>query len=192
MFDKKDADGRIALALLPRNITEQWSRRFINYWFFLHCYTFRFFFFLINTSSQLTDFTEYTEKVKMALKFRPALFICDVQERFRSAIYAYPEVISGSAKTLKFFKAMDLPVFVTTQNRAKLGNTVKELDVTGAVADVDKTKFSMVVPELMSKLDRDTKEVAIVGIESHICVLQTTIDLIKGMCATFYATSSII
>ena len=47
---------------------------------------------------------------------------------------------------------------------------------------IDKTAFSMMVPELRQELASaspyQTFEVAIVGIESHICVTQTALDLI--------------
>ncbi|KAF5115580.1 hypothetical protein DV495_002328 [Geotrichum candidum] len=114
-----------------------------------------------------------------ALRLRPAIFVCDIQERFRSVIYSYPEVITTSARLLKAASFLQLPVYVTTQNRAKLGDTVAELDVSGAVANVDKTRFSMYVPGIADKLPKGTP-VGIVGIESHICVLQTTIDLLNG------------
>ncbi|KAF5119402.1 hypothetical protein DV452_001701 [Geotrichum candidum] len=115
-----------------------------------------------------------------ALRLRPAIFVCDIQERFRSVIYSYPEVITTSARLLKAASFLQLPVYVTTQNRAKLGDTVAELDVSGAVANVDKTRFSMYVPGIADKLPKGTP-VGIVGIESHICVLQTTIDLLNGL-----------
>lgn len=114
-----------------------------------------------------------------SLAFRPAIFICDIQDAFRKAIHCYPEVISTSRRVLAAAKILDLPVYVTTQNKARLGNTVSELDVSKAVADVDKTKFSMYVGGIKANLPQGDP-VAIVGIESHVCVLQTAIDLIRG------------
>lgn len=114
-----------------------------------------------------------------ALRMKPAIFVCDIQERFRSAIHNYPEVISTSKRILAAAKILDLPVYVTTQNKAKLGETVSELDVSNSVVDLDKTKFSMYLPDLAAKLPSGTP-VGIIGIESHVCVLQTAIDLIKG------------
>ena len=46
---------------------------------------------------------------------------------------------------------------------------------------MDKTAFSMMVPELRSRLTEASSEpyqVAIVGIETHICVTQTALDLL--------------
>ena len=51
------------------------------------------------------------------------------------------------------------------------------------VVHADKSAFSMWIPEVkeaMAKLPGEGKrEVVIVGIESHICVTQTTLDLLK-------------
>lgn len=79
-----------------------------------------------------------------------------------------------------------MPVFITTQSRSKLGNTVAELQerLTGPHirADVDKTLFSMITPEIEKLLPASGSpplDVIIVGIETHICVTQTTLDLLE-------------
>jgi nicotinamidase-related amidase len=113
--------------------------------------------------------------------------ICDLQEKFRSAIYEYGRVISTTQKLLKACQILDIPVFATTQLRAKLGETCSELGLDSPEgiqthAHVDKSAFSMFVPEIrdaFKKLDGEKREVIIVGIESHICVTQTTLDLLR-------------
>lgn len=76
---------------------------------------------------------------------------------------------------------------MTTQNKAKLGPVVAELQplIEGAAVQADKTLFSMVTPEIhshgvlaLSTSSPGPREVAIVGIESHICVTQTALDLL--------------
>ena len=50
------------------------------------------------------------------------------------------------------------------------------------IAHVDKSAFSMWVPEIQKafkELGSEKREVVIVGIESHICVTQTTLDLLR-------------
>lgn len=81
---------------------------------------------------------------------------------------------------------LQIPVYITTQSRAKLGNTVPELQshLTGPHirADIDKTLFSMITPEIEALLPSGTNtslDVIIVGIETHICVTQTTLDLLE-------------
>ncbi|KAG8627619.1 hypothetical protein KVT40_005102 [Elsinoe batatas] len=118
---------------------------------------------------------------------RPALFICDLQEKFRPAIYEYAKVISTTQKMLKASKILDIPVFATTQLKGKLGETCSELgldapDGVQTRSHADKSKFSMCVPEVQKAFEAlgpEKKEVIIVGIESHICVTQTTLDLLR-------------
>jgi len=121
---------------------------------------------------------------KTGLIRNPALFICDVQERFRPAIYEFPKVISTSKKMLQACGPLQIPVYITTQNRARLGETVSELQpyLSGSHirADVDKTLFSMITPEIGEKLRvGDPVDAVIVGIEAHVCVTQTALDLIR-------------
>ncbi|KAI1268460.1 Isochorismatase hydrolase [Xylariaceae sp. FL1019] len=98
---------------------------------------------------------------------KSAIFVCDLH-------------LLTSQKVLKAAKILQLPVFVTTQNGAKLGGTVPEIEalINDAVVNVDKTLFSMATPEVVAKLP-EKGEVVIVGIESHICVTQTTLDLLS-------------
>ncbi|KGO73777.1 Aldolase-type TIM barrel [Penicillium italicum] len=111
--------------------------------------------------------------------------ICDIQEKFR-AIYEFPKLVSTTDKMLRAASTLQIPVYITTQSRAKLGNTVPELQqhLTGPhiLADVDKTLFSMITPEIEKLLpapDSTPLDVIVVGIETHICVTQTTLDLLK-------------
>jgi len=96
-------------------------------------------------------------------------------------------VITTTQKLLKACQILDIPVFATTQLRAKLGETCSELgldspDGIKTHAHADKSAFSMFVPEIrdaFKKLGGEKREVIIVGIESHICVTQTTLDLLR-------------
>ncbi|KAH9867921.1 hypothetical protein IAQ61_007226 [Plenodomus lingam] len=119
----------------------------------------------------------------------PALFVCDLQEKFRPAIHAFPKVVATTQKLLKASQILNIPVFATTQNRARLGETCPELklDAPGGIKTVchlDKTLFSMITPEVQQSLDSLKAEgplsCILVGIESHICITQTTIDLLNA------------
>lgn len=123
---------------------------------------------------------------------RPAIFVCDIQEKFRTAIYGFSELVSTSRRVLEAAKILDLPVYVTTQNKAKLGDTVKELEpyVSRAKVDADKTKFSMWIDEISSALPPKSS-VAIIGIESHVCVLQTIKDLVSHGHEVYFVADAI-
>ncbi|KAG5297851.1 isochorismatase family hydrolase [Histoplasma ohiense] len=115
----------------------------------------------------------------------PALFICDIQEKFRPVIYEFSKIITTASKLLRAAKPLNIPIYITTQNRARLGTTVSELGPyidpatnPNVRADLDKTLFSMVTPELKAQFPAQPLDAIIVGIESHICVTQTTLDLL--------------
>ena len=88
-----------------------------------------------------------------------------------------PHSITTAQKMLRAATILSIPVYVTTQNRAKLGNTCPDLEIENAVVNADKTSFSMWVPSIARHFSSSSpSEIAIVGIESHICVVQTTLD----------------
>ena len=109
---------------------------------------------------------------------RPVLFLCDMQTAFAKAIHGWESVVATSAKLVEAASILSIPVVVTTQSRAKLGDTIPELKPKTTLVDADKTLFSMCLPEVLDKLEPKSS-IAIVGIESHICVTQTTLDLLK-------------
>ena len=88
---------------------------------------------------------------------------------------------------LRACKILDIPVFATTQLKAKLGETAPELgldspDGIATKAHADKSSFSMWIPEVQkafAELGPEKREIIIVGIESHICVTQTTLDMLR-------------
>ncbi len=72
-------------------------------------------------------------------------------------------------------------MYATTQNSARLGPTCAELDLSSAIEHVDKTAFSMWVPAIQKHFSGTTPStIAVVGIETHICVTQTTLDLLAN------------
>lgn len=103
--------------------------------------------------------------------------------------------ISTAQKVVKAAKIMDMPIYTTTQNSARLGPTVSELSELLSDAknvEHDKTAFSMMIPEITEAVTKQAaaapaeagkphKPVSaiIVGIESHICVTQTALDLLS-------------
>ncbi|KAH6610698.1 isochorismatase domain-containing 2a [Trichoderma cornu-damae] len=102
--------------------------------------------------------------------------VCDMQENFRSAIYEFDSIVSTAVKLLTYAQAFSIPVYTTTQTSAKLGVTVPAIAALLPSAAHDKTKFSMLIPSIASALAPGSR-VALVGIESHICITQTALDL---------------
>ncbi|KAI8800950.1 Isochorismatase-like protein [Cladochytrium replicatum] len=107
-------------------------------------------------------------------------FLCDIQERFRTAIFQYGHIINTAKKMTAAASILNIPIIVTEQNPKALGATVSELNVAQAALVVPKTKFSMLTPEVEAKVKEiGAKTVVIFGIESHVCVTQTTLELLE-------------
>ncbi|KAJ8121275.1 hypothetical protein O1611_g10145 [Lasiodiplodia mahajangana] len=111
--------------------------------------------------------------------------VCDLQDKFRNAIWQFDKILLTSQKLLRAAQILKIPVIATTQNGQKLGPIVAELQplIKDAAVHADKTLFSMLIAEvtsheLLSSTTAPKREVAIVGIESHICVTQTALDLV--------------
>jgi len=112
------------------------------------------------------------------------LFLCDLQEKFRNGIQYFPEIVENSSRLLRAFKILELPIICTEQYPKGLGHTVAELGVAEHNVPVfDKTKFSMCLPPIEEIIkDKEVKAVILCGIEAHVCVQQTALDLLeKGM-----------
>jgi len=112
-----------------------------------------------------------------------AFFMCDIQERFRPAIIYFPEIVEVTRRLVAGSKLLSIPLIVTEQYAKGLGPTVIELDVSSAVAVVGKTKFSMLVPEVEQLLPTlchgQLVNVVLFGIEAHVCIQQTVMDLLE-------------
>ncbi|KAJ7087197.1 Isochorismatase-like protein [Mycena belliarum] len=111
-------------------------------------------------------------------------FLCDLQTKFRPAIYGFDHVIASTNKILKVAKILGCEVLATTQKAKALGpiDPAVDLDSLGAlcIGTYDKTLFSMLIPEVEALLKERSavKSIVLMGIESHICILQTALALI--------------
>lgn len=111
-----------------------------------------------------------------------ALVIIDMQEAFRAAISDFAETAARIALVAHAATRLDVPVLVTEQHPKGLGRTAAEISAVlpGAVQPIEKTSFSSIgAREFMTKLEETGKrQILVCGIEAHICVNQTTHDLI--------------
>lgn len=109
--------------------------------------------------------------------------IIDYQERLVPVIHNNEELIHNSRILIKGLRALDIPLLVSQQYTKGIGMTVPEIKK--AVGDgfeyLDKITFSCADNDEIFKkiMDLGRKNIIICGIEAHICVLQTVIDLIQ-------------
>src|SRR3990172_7302610 len=113
-----------------------------------------------------------------------ALLVVDVQERLFPAMDAdHREEVMRNIKVLATAaRRVGLPVIVTEQYPKGLGHTLPELWETlgPGTEPVTKVAFSCAgVEGVRARLrEAGTRQVVIVGIESHVCVLLSALDLL--------------
>ena len=127
---------------------------------------------------------EASRKVGKLTTAGAALLVCDVQNVFQPLIHQMGSVVQGSSTLLAVAKEAGVPVAVTEQYSKAFGPTVDEVWGGSSRADwqhaiVEKSKFSMVCPEVMELAGSELSSVILTGIEAHVCVQQTALDLLE-------------
>lgn len=111
-----------------------------------------------------------------------ALVLVDFQEKLAAAMDTLflEETLAYTIKLVKGFNILDIPIYFTQQYTKGLGETVAPLSEFLSNSCVEKLTFSCCgVPEFKERLQKNCiKNVVIAGMEAHICVLQTVLDLI--------------
>jgi len=103
-----------------------------------------------------------------------ALIIIDFQQRMIPHVFNNEEILRNARKLVKAFKIFKMPILRTEQR--KLGKTVEGLNEGKAI---EKITFSCYKErKFVEELEKiNVKNCLLIGIETHICVLQTALDL---------------
>jgi nicotinamidase-related amidase len=107
--------------------------------------------------------------------------VIDVQERLFPHIHDHEQLGKDIEKFIIGMQILNLPIIVTEQYSKGLGKTIAPLQT--ALADyyspMEKITFSCCgEQEFVDSLENlGRKQVLLVGIETHVCVLQTALDL---------------
>lgn len=123
-----------------------------------------------------------------------ALLVIDVQERLLPTIHLGEAIAANCGILLDVANSLGLPSIVTEQYVRGLGHSVAPIRdrIRSDVPTIEKTQFSAAVPDVLRFLDaRAISTVLLCGIEAHVCVLQTALDLLAGGRLVFLATDAI-
>ena len=105
------------------------------------------------------------------------LVIIDFQERMLPHIKNGDKIVGNVVKLLRAANVFGIPVIATKQ--VKLGNTVDKIREL-IPQEIEKNTFSCYrSPKFVKEVEKMGRRKCIVaGIESHICVLQTALDML--------------
>ena len=105
--------------------------------------------------------------------------VIDYQEKLVPVMYEKEILIQNSAILLAGLRQLGIPMLVTQQYTKGLGITIQEIREAMESDDyIDKISFTAF--NSVKEQIRDKKFVIVCGIEAHICVLQTVIDLVEA------------
>jgi nicotinamidase-related amidase len=128
------------------------------------------------------------------MRARVGLVVVDVQERLLPAIFERERVLQNTVRLIQGAGVLQVPVFATEQYRKGLGATVPE--VAAAIpgfAPMEKLAFSACgaagfIPALKSK---KVSEAVLCGIEAHVCVTQTCLELLEKRFRLFVVADAV-
>lgn len=117
------------------------------------------------------------------LREATALVLIDIQEKILKVMHSPDTVTNNAVKLIKGFKILNTPIFYTEQYPKGLGNTaqplLKELEGLSAIQKMSFSCFG--APNFFNRLKHNNiSQVVIAGIETHVCVQQTVLDLIAN------------
>jgi nicotinamidase-related amidase len=122
-----------------------------------------------------------------------ALLVIDVQEKLLAAIPQAPALLLNLTLLLDVARRLDVPVLATEQYPKGLGPTAAAVAERLPAGPPAKVAFSCVaVPEVVAGLQQGGRSaVLLAGIEAHVCVLQTALDLLGRGLTVFVAADAV-
>lgn len=114
-----------------------------------------------------------------------ALLVVDMQEPFLRAIHDRDRLTANALILIQAAKILGIPVLATVQYAQRMGGVAPEISAAlpaDSPAPIDKLTFSCVgnseFRNLLNQVGR--KQIVICGVETHICVAQTALDLAQS------------
>jgi nicotinamidase-related amidase len=109
-----------------------------------------------------------------------ALLVIDLQEKLLARMSDREAVVAGSVLLVKGARLLDVPVSATEQYPQGLGPSVAEIAELIPDRPAKTTFHCCSVPQLLEQLrGRPIRHVTLAGIEAHVCVAQTALELLN-------------
>ena len=110
-----------------------------------------------------------------------ALIVIDVQEKLARVMHGKDRFVANLEMLVNGMRILEVPVLLSEQYPQGLGKTIPEISqaLEGNTA-ISKTSFSCCGNERFTSAlnSMERRQLIIAGIEAHICVYQTAVDLV--------------
>jgi nicotinamidase-related amidase len=106
--------------------------------------------------------------------------VIDIQERLFPHIHSHDDIAKCSLKLIDGLKLLGLPILLTQQYTKGLGETIPAIKKSlSGIEPIEKISFSCCgSPDFMSSVEKlGRNNLILFGIETHVCVLQTALDV---------------
>ncbi|MFH1196254.1 MAG: hydrolase [bacterium] len=120
---------------------------------------------------------------KILKREKTVLLIVDIQERIINAMTEKDRLIENNLKLIKGMKILNVPIYFTEQYPKGLSTTLPEIkNELDSTESIIKMSFSCAgAGDLFLQFkQRGLEQVVITGVESHVCVQQTVLDLLAN------------
>ncbi len=110
------------------------------------------------------------------------LVIIDVQGKLAHLVHDKETLHTNLQKLIRCAHILRIPVLWVEQNPKGLGHTIPEIaGLLSAESPIPKMTFSAVKSESFSNTlaTYDRKQILVAGIEAHVCICQTALDLLE-------------
>jgi nicotinamidase-related amidase len=123
----------------------------------------------------------YVRSPELLSRQESRLLIVDVQEKLVPRIFELDRLLTNCRTLIQGAKILGVPVFATEQYPKGLGSTVPQL---GELLESRAEKLRFSCAEVLDwgtaagQTDNNRYQVVVAGMEAHVCVLQTVLDLV--------------
>jgi nicotinamidase-related amidase len=140
----------------------------------------------------MTDQPHFTRSPELMSADDTVLAVIDVQQKLISLIPGHERIVWNIRRLLDGAKILGVTVLATEQYPQGLGGTVAEV-ASRVPAAIDKTAFSSCGSEQFCQrlAEINVPKVLLAGIEAHVCVQQTALDLVANGYRVYAAADAI-
>lgn len=137
--------------------------------------------------------SSYIRSHELASRTECRLLIVDVQEKLVPMIANYDRMLGNCRRLIQGAKILEVPVFATEQYPKGLGHTVAPLaELLDSVPEKLRFSCAEVLDWGLAAKQADNRfQIVVAGIEAHVCVLQTVLDLLAGGFQVFVPADAI-
>ncbi len=122
------------------------------------------------------------------------LVLVDFQDRLAQIVHRSDQVVPNTLRLIKGCQALEVPILSTLQAPEKLGPMPAELgSALDGLEPLAKQAFSALrAPAFVGALDQTgRKQILLTGIEAHVCVLQSGLDLLDSGYEVFVLSDAV-